>query len=221
MTAHHFRVGQLVSAADPATLADLCPTYTRRSTHAIVVAVDEHQAAVKWIDYRGIQHETCVLEPSLLRAGTLNAAARTRVIHCRRTDTALPGGTPAALPGSAEPTIEIRELRIFSARSSDTGTGLKFHTVHDANVALHALADAQEAFQSTFGPDPASAYPAPTSWSSTGRYTRRCTASITSAPPPSPQHGRITEQRRLHSFAIPSSLPQHRSQRHRAFAPRP
>lgn len=31
-----------------------------------------------------------------------------------------------------------------------------FHTVYDANVALHALADAQEAFQSTFGPDPAS-----------------------------------------------------------------
>lgn len=86
MTAHQLRVGQLVSASDPATLADLCPTYTRRSTHAIVVAVDEHQVAVKWIDYRGLQRETCFLEPSLLRAGTLNAAARTRVIHCRRTD---------------------------------------------------------------------------------------------------------------------------------------
>ena len=92
-------------------------------------------------------------------AGTLNAAARTRVIHCRRTDTALPVATPAAWPRNAEPTIKIRGLRIFSARSSDTGTGLKFHTVHDANVALHALADAQEAFQSTFGPDPASAVP--------------------------------------------------------------
>jgi hypothetical protein len=99
------------------------------------------------------------VEPWLLRAGTLNASARTRVIHCRRTDTALPGATPAALPRNAEPTIEIRELRIFSSRSSDTGTGtgLMFHTVYDANVALHALADAQEAFQSTFGPDPASA----------------------------------------------------------------
>jgi len=156
MTAHQLRVGQLVSASDPATLADLCPTYTFRSTHAIVVAVDEHQVAVKWIDYRGLQRETCFLEPSLLRAGTLNAAARTRVIHCRRTDTALPGATPATLPRNAEPTIEIRELRIFSSRSSETGTGLMFHTVYDANVALHALADAQEAFQSTFGPDPAS-----------------------------------------------------------------
>ncbi len=155
MTAHQLRVGQLVSASDPATLADLCPTYTR-STHAIVVAVDEHQVAVKWIDYRGLQRETCFLEPSLLHDGTLNAAARTRVIPCRRTDTALPGATPAALPRNAEPTIEIRELRIFSSRSSETGTGLMFHTVYDANVALHALADAQEAFQSTFGPDPAS-----------------------------------------------------------------
>jgi hypothetical protein len=108
---------------------------------------------------RGIQHETCVLEPSLLCAGTLNAAARTRVIHRRRTDTGLPATTPTPLPRNAETTIEIRELRIFSTRSSDTGTGLKFHTVHDANVALHALADAQEAFQSTFGPDPASAVP--------------------------------------------------------------
>jgi hypothetical protein len=42
------------------------------------------------------------------------------------------------VPRNAEPTIEIREL----------------HSVQDANVALHALADAQEAFQSTFGPDP-------------------------------------------------------------------
>ena len=51
----------------------------------------------------------------------------------------------------------MRELRISSSRSTETGTGLTFHTVRDANVALHALADAQEAFQSTFGPDPASA----------------------------------------------------------------
>jgi hypothetical protein len=157
MTAQRLRVGQLVSAADPAALADLCPAYTVRSRHAIVVAADEHQAAVKWIDYRGLQHDTCVLPPTLLQPGTLNAAARTRVIHCRRTDTALPGATPAVVPHNADPTIEIRELRIFPSRSSEIGTGLLFHTVQDANVALHALADAQEAFQSTFGPDPASA----------------------------------------------------------------
>ena len=122
-----------------------------------MVALDERQAAVKWIDYRGLQHDTCVLPAPMLCAGTLDAAARTRVIHCRRTDTALPGATPAVLPPNAEPTIEIRELRIFSSRSSETATGLTFHTVQDANIALHALADAQEAFQSTFGPDPASA----------------------------------------------------------------
>lgn len=69
MTAHQLRVGQLVSASDPVTLADLCPTYTR-STHAIVVAVDEHQVAVKWIDYRGLQRETCFLEPSLLHVSS-------------------------------------------------------------------------------------------------------------------------------------------------------
>jgi hypothetical protein len=146
MTAQRLRVGQLVSAADPAALADLCPAYTVRSRHAIVVAADEHQAAVKWIDYRGLQHDTCVLPPTLLQPGTLNAAARTRVIHCRRTDTALPGATPAVVPHNADPTIEIRELRIFPSRSSEIGTGLLFHTVQDANVALHALADAQEAF---------------------------------------------------------------------------
>ena len=157
MTAQRLRVGQLVSASDPAALADICPTYTVGSRHAIVVAVDEHQAAVKWIDYRGLQHDTCVLPPALLQPGTLNAAARTRVIHCRRTDTALPAATPAALRHNAEPAIEIRELRIFLSRSSDTPTGLIFHTVQDANVALHAIADAQEAFQSTFAPDPVSA----------------------------------------------------------------
>jgi hypothetical protein len=157
MTAQRLRVGQLVSACDPDALTDLSPTYTVGSRHGIVVAVDEHQAAVKWIDYRGLQHDTCVLPPALLCAGTLNAAACTRVIHCRRTDTAMPGATPVVVPHNAAPSIEIRELRIFSSRSSETDTGLTFHTVRDANVALHALADAQEAFQSTFGPDPASA----------------------------------------------------------------
>lgn len=71
----------------------------------------------------------------MLRACTLNAAAHTRVIHCRRTDTALPLITPTPLPRNAEPTIEIRDLRIYATRSSETGTGLKFYTAHDANVA--------------------------------------------------------------------------------------
>jgi hypothetical protein len=221
------------TAAGPGALADRCPAYNVRSPHGIVVAVDERRAAVKWIDYRGLQHDTCVLPPALLCAGTLDAAARTRVIHCRRTDTAMPGLIQVVVPHNAEPTIEIRELRIFSSRSSETDTGLTFHTVRDANVALHALADAQEAFQSTFGPDPASAAPAPIPWSSTARSTPRFTVSSTAAPPvsaaprlrpwladahsppASPQRGRITDQRRLHRIAIPSSLAQYRPQRHR------
>jgi hypothetical protein len=157
MTAQRFRVGLLVSACDPDALAERCPTYSVRSRHGVIVALTEHHAAVKWIDYRGLQHDTCVLPAPMLCAGTLDSAARTRVIHCRRTDTALPSLTPVVVPPNAETTIEMRELRISSSRSTETGTGLTFHTVRDANVALHALADAQEAFQSTFGPDPASA----------------------------------------------------------------
>lgn len=103
MTAQRPRVGQLVSARDPDALADRCPTYRVRSRHGIVVALTERQAAVKWIDYRGLQHDTCVLPTPMLCAGTLDAAARTRVIHCRRTDTALPGLTPEVVPPNAHP----------------------------------------------------------------------------------------------------------------------
>jgi hypothetical protein len=157
MTTQRLRVGQLVSACNPDALAERCASYSVRSRHGIVVALIERQASVKWIDYRGLQQDTCVLPAPMLCAGTLDAAARTRVIHCRRTDTALPCLTPVLVPSDAEPTIEIRELRTTSSRSTESRTGLTFHTVRDANVALHALADAQEAFQSTFGPDPASA----------------------------------------------------------------
>lgn len=159
MTAQHLWVGQLVSARVPDVLAERCPTYSVRSRHGIVVELAERQAIVKWIDYRGLQHDTCVLPQLMLCAGTLDATARTRVIHCRRTDTALPDRTPVLVPPNTEPTIAMHELRITSARSTECPTGLTFHTVHDANVALHALADAQDAFQSTFGPDPASAVP--------------------------------------------------------------
>ena len=140
-------------------MADRCPTYSRPQ-HATASSSPSTSARPPSNGSTTAASNTTpafCLEPSLLRAGTLDAAARTRVIHCRRTDTALPGVTPAMVPRNAEPTIEIRELRISSSRSSETGTGLMFHTVDDANVALHALADAQEAFQSTFGPDPASA----------------------------------------------------------------
>lgn len=159
MTAQRLWVGQLVSARDPDALAERCPTYNVRSRHGIVVELAERQAVVKWIDYRGLHHDNCTLAAPMLCAGTLDAAARTRVIHCRRTDTARPCPTSVPVLPNAEPTIAMRELRIFASRSSETGTGLRFHTVRDANIALHALADAQEAFQSTFGPDPASVVP--------------------------------------------------------------
>ena len=42
MSAHHLRVGQLVTTSGPDTLVYRCPTYTRSSTCAIVVAVDEY-----------------------------------------------------------------------------------------------------------------------------------------------------------------------------------
>lgn len=156
MNGHRLRVGQLVSARDADALAEHCPTYNVRARHGIVVALTESDATVTWIDYRGLQHDPWLVPAAMLCAGTLDAAARTRVIHCRRTDTALPGPAPVLVNPTAEPTIELRELRISSSRSSEIATGLTFHGVCDANVALHALADAQEAFQSTFGPDPAS-----------------------------------------------------------------
>lgn len=160
MEAHRFRVGQLVAARDPGALAERCPTYSIRHRHGIVVSACDRRIGVKWIDhYRGLQTDTCLVAPPLLCAGILDPAARTRIIHCRRTDTAVPGLTAIVVPPSARPDIEMRELRISSARSTETATGLKFHTVHDANVALHALADAQAIFESTFGPDLTSAVP--------------------------------------------------------------
>jgi len=76
MSANDFRIGQLVSAADSAKLAALCATYTHYSIHGIIVAVEGHRVDVKWIDYIGPQRQTYLLDPSLLRVGTLTTGTR-------------------------------------------------------------------------------------------------------------------------------------------------
>jgi len=159
MSADRFRIGQLVSAADSAKLAALCATYTHYSIHGIIVAVDGHRVDVKWIDYIGPQRQTYLLDPSLLRAGTLTTGTRTRVFSRRCTAPAQQTGRPYALSPHAQPSFEIRELKIYASGIRESATGLQFHTVDDANIALHAIADAQEAHQPTFGPDLTSTIP--------------------------------------------------------------
>ena len=157
MNANHFHVGHLVSATDPAKIAALCATYIHDTIHGVIVALDRHRVAVKWIDYRGPQHETYLVAPSLLCVGTLATATRTRVFPRRRTATMHPATVHAVAPDD-QPSIEIRELKIHAGGDAarETATRLQFHTIEDANIALHAIADAQEAFQWTFGPDLAS-----------------------------------------------------------------
>lgn len=92
MNANDFHVGQLVSATDPATMTVLCATYTHYSTHGIIVEVDEHRVDVKWIDYIGPQRQTILLDPALLRAGTLTTGIRTRVFSRRCTAPAQTNG---------------------------------------------------------------------------------------------------------------------------------
>ena len=157
MNANDFHVGQLVSATDPATMTVLCATYTHYSTHGIIVEVDEHRVDVKWIDYIGPQHQTYLLDPSLLRAGTLTTGTRTRVFPRRCTAPALQPSRPHTLPSHAQLSFEIRQLKIYASGRRESASGLQFHTVDDANIALHAIADAQEAHQPTFGPDLTSA----------------------------------------------------------------
>lgn len=71
MTAQRLRVGQLACAPD--ALAGRCATYSFRSRrHGVIVAVTERQAAVERIDYRGLQHDTCVLRTPMPCAGTLS-----------------------------------------------------------------------------------------------------------------------------------------------------
>ncbi len=156
MNANDLRVGQLVSAADTDTMIDRCSAYTHYTIHGLIVAAEGHRVAVKWIDYRGPQHETYLFNSSLLRVGTLTAGTRTRLVLRRRAPAMHAVTISPAIPPDAKPSIEIRELKIYPTGTREAATGLQFHTVDDANIALHAIADAQEAFQPTFGPHLAS-----------------------------------------------------------------
>lgn len=147
MNANQFRVGQLVCAADADAMTSLCPTYSRNTVHGVIVdnTVDagRHRVAVKWIDYRGPQQETYPLDPSLLRIGSLTGATRTRVCPARRPATPRTSTSSPRFPLHGAPSIEIRQLKIYANGTRDTATRLHFHTVDDANIALHAIADAQ------------------------------------------------------------------------------
>ena len=57
-----------------------------------------------------------------------------------------------------EPCIEIRELKIWATETREGPTGLRFHTIEEANTALEAIA-ATQAIRSMCGPDLASVIP--------------------------------------------------------------
>ena len=125
MNANDFHVGQLVSATDPATMTALCATYTHYSTHGIIVEVDEHRVDVKWIDHIGPQHQPYLLDPSLLRAGTLTTGGSTPS-HRLSPPSALgsPTGRPPPRPVRCQTNAVTRvdaPPRHRSARG-DTGT---------------------------------------------------------------------------------------------------
>ncbi|CQD24675.1 hypothetical protein BN1232_06321 [Mycobacterium lentiflavum] len=76
MNTNDFHIGQLVDAANTAAVSRACATCTCKTTHGLIVAIDGRQVTVEWIDSWGPQHETYPLDPELLRAATLAAAAR-------------------------------------------------------------------------------------------------------------------------------------------------
>jgi hypothetical protein len=156
MNTNDFHIDQLVDAADTSAVSRACATYTCKTTHGFIVAIDARHITVEWIDSWGPQHETYPLEPELLRAATLTAAAQSRTL--RQPNTRAQTNLALTDPSRNEPSIEIRELKIWATGTREGPTGLRFHTVEDANTALEAIAAAQ-AVPPTRGPDLASVIP--------------------------------------------------------------
>lgn len=134
------RYGQLVRPAEPADMLALCPTYHVQIPAGVIADIDPHAGtlSVKWIDYRGVQDETCELPPQHFHPATFYTGA---------------------LPAQPHPWIEIRDVTRYIDHVRDYPTCLRFHTVEDANEALHAIAQAADAFNPIIESDPTSPVP--------------------------------------------------------------
>lgn len=231
-----FHIGQLVSAADPVAMSRTCATYTCKTTYGFIVAIDAQNVTVEWIDAWGPQYGRYPLQPQLLRAAARTAAVRSQAVghahmghnhHC----------SPATNTPNDTPCLEIRELKIWANGTREGPTGLRFHTVDEANTALLVIATAHDANQSTCRPDPTSvvpgAYIVAVYWAmhtavyrvahnpAARRTASRPLAQAAAVPVPSPQRRHTTESRRFHLRPIPAAFTQHRAQRHRALSPSP
>mgnify|MGYP005811660001 CR=1 FL=1 len=158
-SAYGFRIGQLVTAADTVAMSRTCATYTCKTTYGCIVAIDAQYVTVEWIDACGPQHTPYPLPPQLLRPATLTAGIRAQALghHTHmgyHHDHSLATNTP-----NDEPSLEIRELKMWANGTREGPTGLRFHTVEDANTALLVIATAHDANQPTCQPDPASVIP--------------------------------------------------------------
>lgn len=134
------RYGQLVRAAEPADMLALCPTYHVEIPAGVIADIDSHAGTitVKWIDYHGVQDQTCELSPDHFHPATFY---------------------DADLPAQPHPWIEIRDISRYVDHVRDYPTCLRFHTVADANAALYAIAEAADAFDPIIESDPSSAVP--------------------------------------------------------------
>lgn len=131
------RYGQLVRPAEPHHMLTLCPTYHVEIPAGVIADIDHHAdtISVKWIDYHGVQDETCELPPEHFHPATPETVTA---------------------PAHPHPWIEIRDVSRYVDHVRDSPTCLRFHTVEDANEALYAIAEAADAFNPIIESDPTS-----------------------------------------------------------------
>lgn len=157
-SANGFHIGQLVTAADPVAMSRTCATYTCKTTYGFIVAIDAQHVTVEWIDPWGPQYKPYALQPQLLRAATLAAEVRSQA-SCHAHAGHHNDCSPATNTPNDAPCLEIRELKIWANGTRERSTGLRFHTVDEANTALLAIAAAHDANRPMCRPDLASVIP--------------------------------------------------------------
>ncbi|MEE6140523.1 hypothetical protein SKC41_29950 [Mycobacterium sp. 050128] len=157
-SANGFHIGQLVTAADPVAMSRTCATYTCKTTYGFIVAIDVQNVTVEWIDAWGPQYKPYPVHPQLLCAATLTAGVRSQALGHAHIGRHHNCSSAISTPNGA-PCLEIRELKIWANGTRERPTGLRFHTVDEANTALLAIAVAHDANRPTCRPDLASVIP--------------------------------------------------------------
>lgn len=141
MEHNDLRIGLIVRPVEPAAMSSLCtPSFHLGVRSGVIVGLhpDNPQAVdVRWIDFDGPQRYVYTVHAAQL---ALHPARPQRSWRRRRTpqrDTIL----------TAEPKLQIRNVKLAPGRTSMLPTGLAFHCIADANAAMHEIFTAKEPFK--------------------------------------------------------------------------